>query len=146
MRIVTETYGKAFSPRQICWTIHEPTAAVIALVREYEGDPSTKVAAWMDDGTAYIEASGRRMYDIRSALQAAERDAERASRPAPAPVGSHHTSLSPGLAGLGHVVDGETFKPDAMPDKRGPCECCGRRGVWISGAGGYLCAAHQDDY
>jgi hypothetical protein len=43
-------------------------------------------------------------------------------------------------------VDGEVFKPDANPDDRGPCANCGRPGVWISGAGRYLCAEHQDDY
>jgi hypothetical protein len=46
----------------------------------------------------------------------------------------------------GKVVDGEVFKPDANPDDRGRCANCGRPGVWISGAGRYLCAEHQDDY
>ena len=46
----------------------------------------------------------------------------------------------------GKIVDGEVFKPDARPESRGPCGRCKRPGVWISGAGEYLCARHQDDY
>jgi len=46
----------------------------------------------------------------------------------------------------GKVVDGEVFKPDANPRLQGRCANCGRPGVWISGAGQYLCAEHQDDY
>ncbi len=49
-------------------------------------------------------------------------------------------------ASLGHVVDGNLYKPDAHPADRGPCTRCGRSGVWISGAGQHLCARHQDDY
>jgi len=47
----------------------------------------------------------------------------------------------------GKVVDGAVFKPDAYPDSRGECRVCGNsNGVWIGGAGGHLCAEHQDDY
>lgn len=46
----------------------------------------------------------------------------------------------------GKVIDGQVFKPDACADARGECARCGNPGVWISGAGEYLCARHQDDY
>lgn len=46
----------------------------------------------------------------------------------------------------GKAVDGHVFKPDAVPENTGYCRICGRPGVWISGAGGYLCYLHQDDY
>jgi hypothetical protein len=44
------------------------------------------------------------------------------------------------------IVDGQVFKPDAYPEDRGRCGRCSRLGVWIGGAGEYLCARHQDDY
>jgi len=50
------------------------------------------------------------------------------------------------LAAGGKLVDGQVFKPDADPSHRGKCGRCGRPGVWIAGAGEYLCARHQDDY
>jgi len=54
--------------------------------------------------------------------------------------------VGPTLMGLGHVVNGQVFKPDANPKQRGPCGRCGKPGVWISGASEFLCARHQDDY
>jgi len=55
------------------------------------------------------------------------------------------SGLDPVSAGA-KVVDGAVFKPDARPDRQGRCSVCRRPGVWISGAGAYLCARHQDDY
>jgi len=46
----------------------------------------------------------------------------------------------------GKTVNGEIFKPDADPENRGICEICGDSGIWIAGAGQYLCAKHQDCY
>lgn len=50
------------------------------------------------------------------------------------------------LALGGKEIDGDIYKPDANPNDRGRCYRCGQPGVWISGAGMYLCAEHQDDY
>ena len=78
----------------------------------------------------------------------AARNAE--DQPAHASAGTQAAALQAmgiDLVALGgKVVDGEVFKPDANPDDRGRCASCGRPGVWISGAGQYLCAEHQDDY
>lgn len=46
----------------------------------------------------------------------------------------------------GKEIDGEIYKPDTDPDAPGRCYECGRPGYWVSGAGRYLCAEHQDDY
>lgn len=57
-----------------------------------------------------------------------------------------HTSALHELTGLGVQGPGGTYKPDADAKNEGPCDQCGRRGLWISGAGRYLCVAHQDNY
>ncbi len=80
----------------------------------------------------------------------AARDAEFKDQPVHAPAGTQAAALQaigfdPVALG-GKVVDGEVFKPDANPDDRGRCANCGRPGVWISGAGRFLCFEHQDDY
>lgn len=83
-------------------------------------------------------------------VEALVADCEQHPRPATTAPGTQADALR--FAGFdpvalgGKVVDGEVFKPDANPDDRGTCANCGRPGVWISGAGRYLCAEHQDDY
>ena len=45
------------------------------------------------------------------------------------------------------IIDGEICKPDAKEEKIGNCMVCGKpTKIWISGAGSYLCARHQDSY
>ncbi len=77
-------------------------------------------------------------------------DCEQSPRPATTAPGTQadalrFTGFDPVALG-GKVVDGEVFKPDANPRLQGRCANCGKPGVWISGAGQYLCARHQDDY
>jgi len=70
---------------------------------------------------------------------AAEREARRNETPA-------RTQSLHALTGLGVEGPGGAYKPDADADSPGPCARCGRSGLWISGAGEYLCVRHQDSY
>lgn len=67
----------------------------------------------------------------------------------PQPTGQIAALLEMGIDPLSigaKKLDGALYKPDADPDAPGPCSICGTLGYWISGAGRYLCAEHQDDY
>lgn len=83
-------------------------------------------------------------------VEALVADCEQHPRPATTVPGTQADALR--FAGFdpvalgGKVVGGKVFKPDANPDDQGRCANCGKPGVWISGAGRYLCARHQDDY
>jgi hypothetical protein len=53
------------------------------------------------------------------------------------------------ITGMGKVIGGQLFKPDASAAPAGArCARCGAtEGVaWIAGAGEHLCAQHQDEY
>lgn len=50
------------------------------------------------------------------------------------------------LTGMGQLIGGDLYKPDASPTAE-PCARCGnKRAAWIGGAGQALCVRHQDDY